>query len=440
MRRSNLCISLLLICFATTANAEDWPQWQGPQRDGIWRETGIIRDFSAGEPAVSWRAKVAGGYSGPAVADGRVFLTDYVRLDGDASPSPDERNKLEGIERVLCFDEKTGKQLWEHKYPRPYNISYPAGPRATPLVEGDRVYTLGAEGDLKCLKVSDGSIVWHRQVAEEYKTKPPIWGYSAHPLIIGDMLITLAGGDGTAVVALEKKTGKELWRALSTGDIGYAPPTLIEAGGKPQLLIWHSESLNSLDPNTGEVYWSEALEPDYKMSIAPPQKSENWLYVGAIKNKSMVVELSETEPAAKLLWKGKSGIGVGPSHCPVAVDPEDPEFIYGVDRGGLRCVQLSTGAHLWESFDLMPRKRLANAGTIFLTRNEDRFFLFSETGVLAIAKLSPDGYEELGRTKPLLKPTHDAFGRNVLWSAPAYANKAIFVRNDEELIRVSLAK
>jgi len=237
----------------------------------------------------------------------------------------------------------------------------------------------------------------------------------------------------------DKMTGNEIWKALTTPDIGYAPPTLIEHGGKQQLLIWHSKSLNSLNPKTGEVYWSEKIEADYGMSIAPPLKVNDWLYVGAIKDKSMALQLDATKPKATVVWRGNKKLGVGPSHCPVVPDPKNPDYIYGVDRGSLRCVKLSTGERVWETFELMKdRKRWSNAGTIFLNQIEDRFFLFSETGELAIGTLSPEGYKEIDRTKPLLATTHNAFGRDVLWSAPAYANGAMFVRNDKELIRVSL--
>lgn len=430
----------LLTTIVSTTLADDWPQFMGPKRDGIWRESQIIEDFSAGPPKVTWRVPVAGGYSGPAIADGRVFLSDYVRKDGDPSPSPDKRNLLQGTERITCFAEQTGDLIWRHDYPRTYEISYPAGPRATPTVDGDRVYTLGAEGDLICLHVENGKVIWQRNLAEAYETKAPIWGYAAHPLVVGDKIYCLAGGEGSAAVALNKMTGEEVWRSLTTPDIGYAPPTMIEAGGQQQLLIWHSKSLNSLDPNSGKPFWSIPLEPDYSMSIAPPLQAGDLVYVGAIKNKSMVVQLDKDKPDAKLLWRGKNRVGVGPSHCPVALDSKDSNYIYGVDRGGLRCVELSTGKHVWENYRLMENKRISNAGTIFIHQAGDRYFLFSETGVLAIAKLSSSGYEEVDRTQPLLDPTHDAFGREVVWSPPAFANGAMFVRNDNELIRVSLRK
>jgi len=424
-----------------SVHADDWPQWLGPKRDGVWRESGIVREFNADGPEITWRTKVAGGYSGPAIADGRVFLTDYVVSDGITSPNPDVRNDVQGSERVHCFDEQTAHELWRHTYPRSYKISFPTGPRATPTVDGDRVYVLGAEGDLLCLQTGHGDVVWSRNLRDDYKTETPIWGYTAHPLVVGDKLFCLAGGKGSAVVALNKMTGEEIWKSLTTPDIGYSPPTLIEAGGKSQLLIWHSKSLNSVDPSSGELFWSHQLEPDYGMSIAPPRKAGDLLFVGAIKNKSMALRLDANKPDAGVIWRGNKKVGIGPSHSPIAVDPNSPEFIYGVDRGGqLRCVRLSTGEQIWETYALVASKRFSNSGTGFITPNHDRYFIFGETAELIIAKLSPEGYQEISRSKPLLKTTHHAIGRAVVWSPPAFANGAMFVRNDEELIRVSLKR
>ena len=440
MHRSSLfAVLFCAVLTCSMSQADDWPQWRGPQRDGIWRETGIVRTLPATGPPVTWRTKVGGGYAGPAVADGRVFVTDYL-TGGDTTPDPDKRNSLQGTERVLCFDESSGELLWQHEYPRAYNISYPAGPRATPTVDGDRVYVLGAEGDLTCLRVDDGDVLWSRQLQEEYGTKTPIWGFAAHPLVDGNKLICTAGGQGSAAIALDKMTGKELWRALTTTDIGYSPPTIIQAGGRRQLLIWHSKSLNGLDPETGKVYWSQPLEPDYAMSIIPPIHVNDLLFVGAIKDKSMLLRLAVDRPNAQVVWIGKKDRGVGPSHSPVFVDREDPEHLYGVDRrGDLRCVKLATGEQVWTTYALMASKRPSSSGSAFLVKNGDRYLITSETGELVIAKLSPSGYEEISRSQPLLEPTHTAFGRAVVWSHPAFANGAMFARNDKELIRVSLA-
>ena len=159
------------------AFGDDWPQWMGPKRDNVWRETGIVEKFPAGGPEVLWRSEIAGGYSGPAVAGGKVFITDYVSQQ-DVKVDNFERKEFTGEERVHCLDEATGKILWTHKYPVKYTISYPAGPRCTPNVEDDRVYTLGAEGDLICLSIADGKVLWSHDLKVKYGTKAALWGSS----------------------------------------------------------------------------------------------------------------------------------------------------------------------------------------------------------------------------------------------------------------------
>jgi hypothetical protein len=421
---------------APLAGADDWPQWLGPKRDSVWRETGVLRELPQGGPIVKWRTPINGGYAGPAVAGGRVFVMDYV-TDGDQTPNPDHRNQLEGTERVLCLAADDGRQLWEYPYDCPYHISYPAGPRTTPTVSEGKVYALGAEGNLSCLDAESGALVWRRDLKEEYGVEAPQWGFSGHPLIEGDTLFCLVGGEGSVAVALDKATGQERWRALTAAEPGYAPPTMIEAAGKRQLLIWHPESLNGLDPETGQVYWSVPLQPDFKMAIATPRQLGDYVFVGAIKSKSMLVQLAQDKPGAELVWLGSPKRGIGPSHAtPFAEDGH----LYGVDGyGDLVCVELSSGERLWETFALMPDQRRAGSGTVFLVKNDDRFFLASDSGELVIARLSPRGYEEVSRSGQILEPTGDAFGRSVVWSHPAFADRCMFWRNDKELVCVSLA-
>ena len=159
------------------------------------------------------------GYAGPAVASSKVYLLDRI--------TPNGKINREGTERVLCLDEKTGKQLWKHEYPCEYRIDYPAGPRCTPTVDGERVYCLGGMGDLFCLDSAKGNVIWSKDFPRDYGAKVPVWGYAAHPLIDGDKLICLGGGPGKLVVAFDKKTGKELWAVESCpGDFGYSPPMI----------------------------------------------------------------------------------------------------------------------------------------------------------------------------------------------------------------------
>jgi outer membrane protein assembly factor BamB len=417
------------------ASAEDWPQWLGPQRDSVWRETGILDAFPTEGPPVKWRQPIGGGYAGPAVANGRVFVADYL-TQGDTTAGPGIRNRLDGTERVWCLSAADGRVLWKHEYRCAYHISYPAGPRVTPTVDGPVVYTLGAMGDLYCLKVDTGKVVWHRDLPWDYNAESPYWGYSGHPLVDGDKLFCIAGRQECVAVALNKHTGKELWRTLTAREPGYSAPAMIDAGGARQLLIWHPESLNSLDPETGKLYWSVPLDLDYGMAIATPRRWEDYVFVGGIVNKSMMLRLASDKPAAEVAWRGSAKSGIGPvSSTPFMEDG----FLYGVDREGeLRCVRVRDGEQLWVTYAPTTAGGRANSGTGFLVKNQDRFFIISETGDLVIARLSPRGYEEISRWR-MIEPTGDAFGRRVAWSHPAFANRCVYARNDREIVCVSLA-
>ncbi|MBI1345782.1 PQQ-binding-like beta-propeller repeat protein [bacterium] len=437
--RWNLGAGGLGLCLlaATAVVADDWPQWRGPQRDGVWRETGIVENIPAEGLPVKWRVPVQAGYSGPAVAGGRVFLTDYVRESGETKNDPGTRNELQGKERVLCFDAVTGKPLWEYAYPCPYKISYPSGPRATPTVDGDRVYTLGAEGDLLCLNVESGGVLWHKSLKDEYHIEAPIWGFSGHPLVDGDQLICLVGGAGSVAVAFDKQTGKENWKALSASEPGYAPPSIITAGGVRQLLIWDADNLNSLNPETGAVYWSQPLKPSYGMSIMAPQKSGNMLFASGIGKVGAAFRLAANRPAAERVWNGAAKSAV---YCANSTPYLQDDMIYGVDcdTGFLMGVKLADGSRVWETSDPTSGTRRARHATAFLVQQEDRTFLFSETGDLILARLTPESYTELGRFH-VLAPTGECFGREVVWSHPAFAERCVFARNDRELVCVSLA-
>ncbi len=426
------------VLLTTAARAADWPQWMGPNRDDQWTESGILEAFPEGGPKVLWRAPVAGGYAGPAVAAGRVYVTDFAKEEGEVKNDPGGRVDLKGKERVLCFDAKTGEPVWTHEYDCEYKISYPAGPRATPTVDGDKVYTLGAEGRLCCLDANTGDELWFKELKEEYKIEAPIWGFCGHPLVDGEKLICLVGGEGSVAVAFDKNTGKELWRALSAPEPGYCPPTIIEAGGVRQLLIWHPKSLNSLNPETGEVYWSQPLEPNYNMSITRPMLEGDLLFASGIGEVCAVYKLDPMKPASTEVWRGTKDDSL---YCSNATPLIEDGVIYGADcgKGVLRAAKLENGERLWETFvPTTGGDRRAAHGTCFLTKNSDRYFVFSETGDLIIARLTAEKYEEISRAH-VLEPTNEAFGRRVVWTHPAYANRCAYIRNDQELICVSLA-
>lgn len=438
MIRSIFFLGLTLISSVTCG--ADWPQWMGPNRDDDWTESGIIDAFPEGGPKVVWRKSIHGGFSGPAVAGDRVYVTDYMRLEGDARPSPSRRNALRGRERVLCLNAETGEEIWKHEYDCDYSVSYPAGPRCTPTVVDGLVHTLGSMGDLYCLTADKGTVVWSKNLPETYKAQLPLWGYAGHPLVYKELLICMAGGQNSAVVALDRRTGKEVWTSLTTPEIGYSPPTLIEAGGTTQLLIFHGKSLNGLNPETGKLYWSEPLVTNYSMAIMAPRKGGDYLFAGGHNRQSLGLKLEADKPAVTKVWKGSRTTGLAPvSGTPFV----ENGIAYGIDGNGLfRAMRIATGEQLWSTARPVngsdSDRRGPNEGATFVTRNGNRFFIFGENGDLVIARLSPEKYEEVSRTK-LLDPDGVGLGRSVVWSHPAYANRCVFARNDSEIVCVSLA-
>jgi len=439
MRKATFCSLLTVLLLLSPALADDWPQWLGPNRDSVWRETGIVERFPDDGLTVKWRVPVELGYAGPAVADGRVFLMDYVKESGKITNNPGGRDKLEGVERVLCLAADTGKPLWKHEYVRPYNLSYAAGPRCTPTVDSGKVYALGAEGNLTCLDAEDGKVIWSKEFAKEYGATTPMWGHSAHPLVDEDLLYCVVGGQGSVAVAFDKATGREVWRSLSSRDQGYCPPTMIEHAGSKQLLIWHSEAINGLDPKTGEVYWSVPLKPSYGMSIATPRKLGPYLLASGFGDAAAVLlKLDDAKPAVETVWRGKASTAL---YCANVTPFMEDGTIYGCDinTGALMGIRMEDGERLWQTMEpTTGGTRRARYGTAFLVKHNDRFFLFNERGDLILAKLSPEGYDELDRFH-VLEPTNNTFGRPVVWTHPAFAQRCVFARNDKELVCVSLA-
>ena len=419
------------------ALADDWPQWLGPNRDGVWRENGIVEKLPTNGLSYRWRVPVGAGYSGPAVSKGRVYLAD--RRAGSGKPAG--RGSIPGAEGVLCFNEADGKLLWQHEYDCAYNVSYPAGPRATPLVHDDKVYTLGTEGDLLCLAAGSGKVLWSKQFKKEFGLDTPVWGFAGHPLIDGNKLICLAGGDGSVAVAFDKDSGKELWRALSAREPGYAPPTIIQAGGTRQLIIWHPQAVNSLNPETGEVYWSFPFEVRSGLAVPTPRQDGDRLFITSFYNGPIMFQLAKDKPAATVLWRGKSNSerNTDGLHSIMPTPVIEGGYIYGVcSYGQLRCLRADTGERIWDTFAATTGDQPVRWANTFLIKNGDRYFLPNEKGELIIARLSPKGYEEISRAK-LLEPTNSDPGRSVVWSHPAFANRCIYARNDKELVCASLA-
>jgi outer membrane protein assembly factor BamB len=419
--------------------ADDWPQWLGPKRDGVWRETGIVETLPA-QFTYKWRVPIGGGYSGPAVANGRVFVMDRQLAKDTTNPSNAfSRGEIPGTERVLCLNEADGKILWTHEYDCAYTVSYASGPRVTPAVDNGKVYTVGAEGDLVCLEAETGKKVWARDFKKDFGLKTPMWGFAGHPLVDGNKVICLVGGEGSVAVAFDKNSGKEIWRALSAKEPGYAPPVIYEFDGKRQLIIWHPQSVNSLDPETGKAFWTyptKAIQSG--MTIPTPLKSGDRLFLTSFYNGSLMLRVSGHEP--EMIWDSKkiSEKDTDGLHSVMATPLIENGHIYSpCSYGQFRCLKEETGERLWETFAPTSGKS-ERWGHAFVVKNGERAFIFNEKGDLIIAKLTPEKYEEISRAH-LIDPVNRDPGRFVVWSHPAFANKHVYARNDNEIVSVSLA-
>jgi outer membrane protein assembly factor BamB len=441
VQRFNCSVFFALAFLASSAHADDWPQWLGPHRDSIWRESGILEKFPAGGPRVLWRAAIGGGYSGPAVAKGRIFLTDRELATGVNNPSdPFQRGIIQGFERVLCFDEATGKLVWQYQYECPYSMSYAAGPRSNPLVSDGKIYTLGGEGNLICLEADSGKPLWQRDLKRDFNAKTPTWGFAGQLLLDGDKLFVLAGGENATIVAFDQNTGKDLWRALNAREPGYSSPIMFGSGASRQLILWDPESANGLDPENGKVLWTEPFPAKSGMSIATPRQMGDQLLFTSFYNGSMMLRIDDRKP--QTMWKTQKASEKDTTHLNAVMSTPFLEngYIYGVcSYGQLRCLNAQTGERIWETFKATTDGEPVRWANAFIVKNGDRFFLFNEKGYLIIARLSPNGYDEISRAH-LLEPTNRDPGRLVVWSHPAFADRHVYARNDKELVAVDLSR
>lgn len=413
-------INLLVV---SQLRSEDWPQWRGVNRDGVWRESGVVEAVPRGGLIVRWRAKISRGYSGPVVAKGRVFATDQVF-------NPE-------VERVLCFDEKTGEAIWQHSYPTGYeDMEYGNGPRASPTVHDGRVYTLGTQGDLCCLDATTGKLHWQKDLEQEYDADVPRYGASVAPLIEGDVVIICIGGKPNAsVIAFDRISGEERWRALDD-EAGYSAPIVIERGGCRQAIVWTAENIVSLNPRTGKIYWTEEWGASFdaaQVLATPVLHKDRLLFVMAFNRGSKMLQLDADKPAATLLWRTRSR----PTTMMSTPMMLDDDYFYSIDNvGGPCCQKADSGDEAWRTDEVAWGSPNSNA---HLTPNGDRVFLFNQRGQLISGRLTPEGYEETGRAL-LVEPTaaYRALGP-LVWSHAAYANKHVYARNDRMLERVSRA-
>ena len=421
---------LFLISLASVvcaAVADDWPQWRGPQRDGVWREQGTIEKFSSPQIPVVWRASIGAGYNGPTVAAGRVFVMD-------------RRTEPQQVERVLCFDAKSGENLWTHTYDCKYTgIGYPAGPRASVTIDGNLAFAIGTMGHLHCFDVQTGNVIWRHDCNAEYDIDMPIWGIAGAPLVYRDLVVVHIGGTNACLVAMNKRDGKEMWRALNDR-AQYTAPIIVRQANQDVIVCWTGDSVAGLEPTAGKVLWQiEFRATKMPIGVATPVLNGDRLFMTSFYDGSLMLRLLQDKPAAEVLWKrvGESEIKTDALHSIISTPLFIGNHIYGVDSyGEMRCLKAKNGDRVWEDLTATPTSRWS---TIHFVQQDDRTWLFNERGELIIGKLSPEGFTEISRAK-LIEPTTAQLDRRggVCWSHPAFAGGHIFARNDNELVCASL--
>jgi len=422
--------ALLLILFVSVVSCQenvspkDWHQWRGPDRTGTWYNGPEIDVLSSELVQQLWEVKIGPGYNGPTVSDGRVYAMDYVN----------------GSEQVHCFDAATGETLWTYSYPVSYNVGYPLGPRASVLIYEGKAYSYGTMGHLYCYNAENGKILWHVNAMEQFQSRIPIWGLATSPIMVDDLLILQVGGiSGACLVAFQKDSGKEIWRALDD-EASYSAPVLINQAGKQVLVCWTGESFSGLDPRTGQVYWSIPFQPGKMiMNIADPVYDPPYLFLSGFFDGSYLLKLDQETTDAELIYyrHGISEKITDALHCVMSTPLIKDGLIYGIDSyGEARCLDLITGDRIWEDLTLVPRVRWGN---VHLITQGDKVWGFNELGELLYGKFTPTGYVDLGRTKvidPVKISPHPRGG--VCWSHPAFVGNRIFIRSDEQLICIQV--
>jgi outer membrane protein assembly factor BamB len=416
-RSALVSLSLLLTLLA---RADDWPQWRGLHRDGTWDETNIVESFPTNGLKIAWRAPVGPGFSSPVVAQGRAFVIDSQLIRPKAR------------ERVHAFDTKSGKELWTHSYEVDYadwalEPTNSFGPRPTPIVNDGKLFTLGARGRLICFEAANGKVLWEKNL--EIKSKDS--AFTPSPLIESNLLILVLDGapPGPCVVAMDKNSGNEVWRAIDESAT-FGSPIAITAGGKRQLIVWAEKSVNSLDPATGKVFWRERYVSGGSYVVSTPVARDDLLFVSG-----MMFKLNSDKPGASLLWpEGRPPSRQTISDTSTAAFLGDHLFTCNL-AGELACIEAKTGKIAWATNAITGTK---GGASIHITTHGKWAFLFNDRGELIRAGLTPAGYSETSRAT-LLRPTSPIGTRKMAWTPPAYSDGRVFARNDEELVCAELA-
>ena len=398
---SVFCVLLV----APMARAADWPQWRGPNRDGISRETGLLKQWPAEGPKLVWQVNDAGGgYSTPAVVGDRLYV---ISSQGEADESVQARNVSDG---KIVWSVRIGKVG-----PNTRAMNYP-GSRSTPTVVGDVLYALGSDGDLACLAASDGKVRWKKSLRTDFAGKPGQWAYAESPLVDGDLVVVTPGGDKATIVALNRNSGDVAWRSVIPGadEAAYASAVVVEAGGARQYVQFLAKGLVGVDARTGKFLWRyDQTAQNSPANIPTPVAKDGYVYSATNRGGGGLVKVNVGPGGAtaeQVYFDKKLPVAIGGS---VLVG----EHLYGTGQV-LMCVQFTGGQVKWTD-------RSVGAGSLLYA--DGNLYLHGEqTGEMALVEATPEEYRERGRFTPPGQPDH---GRSKAWAYPVVANGRLYVRD-----------
>lgn len=401
---------------AGQAGLGDWPQWRGPNRDGLSPEGGLLAAWPKAGPRVLWAKTIGRGFSSLAVAGGRV----YTMVQEPAPDDPRAPARLANYEAVVCWDADTGRELWRFRYGNRYDERFGSGPRSTPAVDGNLVYTVGPTGIFHCLRADTGDKVWRHDLLEEFHGSQPQYGVSFSPLVEGDLVYAVPGGaGGCSVAAFDKRSGKLAWMALDDPP-GYSSPVAATAAGVRQILFLTNTALVSLCPRDGRLYWRHPWQTDGGFNIATPVAFDNYVFVSSAYGKGCA--LLEVSAAAD----GSLRVAPVYEHNRMrnyfASSVRYGGHIYGFDNSDLACMDIRTGRVVW-------RRPGFKKGCLLVA--DGHLIILGEDGRLALAEATPDGYRETASFQ---------VSGNKCWTVPALAGGRLYVRDEGQLACLDLRR
>jgi outer membrane protein assembly factor BamB len=397
---------LILICSAAPAVADEWPQWLGPTRDSVSRET--ISPWTEA-PKVVWKKGVGEGHSSPIVAHDRTFL--HVRV-----PGKDE-------EEILALDARTGEEVWRRTTPRsPFKSPFGVGPRATPLIHGSRLYTFGVTGVLACWEEATGKPVWQVDALKEFNASNLMFGVSCSPIVEGDLLLVNVGGPGASIVAFRKETGDVAWKALDD-KASYSSPIAVGSGADRAVVFLTQQGLVGLSPADGKVRWKCPLVDKLSESSTTPVMAGGLLIGSSVTTGSVALALNGEKTAEA--WKNAK------LTCYISTPVEAGKETYLVTgtivpppSATLRCVESATGKILWS------REAIGQYHAALLRTGDGKLLMLDDSGNLALLDPDPKEYKELARSK-VCGPT---------WAHPALSNGKLYLRDKKEIVCLELSR